>query len=189
MSTNIKIKRVCEFCKNEFIAKTTRTRYCSHKCNSRGYKKIAKEGKIAASNKETELIKNPQLESVKELEFLSINQTCLLFGISRRTLYRIIERGELDIAKFGKRTILRRCDLDAFFSVPPAQEVQNLTQRFPGIEQCYTITQIQKNFGISPAALYMLLQRQGIAKYAVGKFTYVAKRDIDIIFNTNGDGK
>nr|WP_255373831.1 helix-turn-helix domain-containing protein [[Flexibacter] sp. ATCC 35103] len=29
-----------------------------------------------------------------------------LLGISRSTIYRIIQRGELDIAKFGTRTVI-----------------------------------------------------------------------------------
>jgi excisionase family DNA binding protein len=39
-------------------------------------------------------------------DFLSVSQASLLFGISRRTIYRIISRGELDVAKFGTRTVI-----------------------------------------------------------------------------------
>ena len=46
MSTNIRVKRKCEYCKKEFTAKTIRTRYCSHQCNSRAYKKIKATEKI-----------------------------------------------------------------------------------------------------------------------------------------------
>lgn len=188
MSTNIKITRICEFCKNEFTARTTKTRYCSLSCNSRGYKALVKQAKITESNKQTEIAKNPLLEVVKSKDFLSVNQASTLLGISRRTIYRIISRGELDIAKFGTRTVIRRCDLDAFFTLPLDQSLRPV-QEFPGLENCYTITQIQQKFGISPGALYMLIQRNCISKYAVGKFNYVAKKDIDIIFNTQGHGK
>lgn len=189
MSTNIKITRICEFCKNEFTARTTRTRYCSLNCNSKGYKALVRQAKIEESNKQTEITKNPLLEVVKSKDFLSINQVSILLGISRRTIYRIIARGELDIAKFGTRTVIRRSDLDTFFTIPLDESLLQPVQEFPGLENCYTITQIQQKFGISPGALYMLIQRQGISKYAVGKFNYVAKKDIDIIFNTQGHGK
>ncbi len=46
MSTNIRVKRRCEYCKKEFTAKTIRTRYCSHQCNSRSYKKIKAAEKV-----------------------------------------------------------------------------------------------------------------------------------------------
>lgn len=183
MSTNIKITRICEFCQNEFTAKTTKTKYCSLKCSSRAYKARTRKCKIEESNRQTEIARHPQLEAVKTKDFLSVNQASLLFGISRRTIYRIISKGELDIAKFGARTVIRKCDMDAFFSIPLEESLLRPVQEFPGLENCYTITQIQQKFGISPGALYMLIQRQGIAKYSIGKFNYVAKKDIDIIFN------
>lgn len=189
MSTNMKLTRICEFCKNEFTARTTKTRYCSLSCNSKGYKSLARQSKITLSNKQTKTAKNPEIELVKTKDFLSVSEASLLFGISRRTIYRIISRGELDVAKFGTRTVIRRCDIDTFFSIPLDQSMLRPTQEFPGLENCYTITQIQQKFGISSGALYMLIQRQGISKFAVGKFNYVVKNDIDLIFNMKVHGK
>ncbi|WP_413998146.1 helix-turn-helix domain-containing protein [Flavobacterium sp. W1B] len=183
MSSNMKITRICEFCKNEFTAQTTKTRFCSLKCNSRAYKSRVKEAKIAESNKQTQAVRKPDLEVVKVKDFLSVNQASLLFGISRRTIYRLISRGELDIAKFGARTVIRRCDMDTFFSFPLEESILRPSQEFPGLENCYSITQIQQKFKISPGALYMLIQRYCIAKYAIGRFNYVARKDIDTIFN------
>ncbi|EJL62819.1 helix-turn-helix domain-containing protein [Flavobacterium sp. CF136] len=183
MSTNMKIARICQFCQNEFTAQTTKTQYCSLKCSSRAYKARTRQSKIDESNRQTEIAKNPQLEVIKTKDFISVKQASALFGISRRTIYRIISRGELDIAKFGTRTVIRRSDMDTFFTLPLDQTVLRPIQEFPGLDNCYTITQIQQKFGISPGALYMLIQRHGISKYSVGKFNYVAKNDIDIIFN------
>ena len=53
MSCKIEIKRICEYCNTEFTAKTTVTKYCSHKCNQRHYKAKVKEQKINKSNSET----------------------------------------------------------------------------------------------------------------------------------------
>ena len=58
-------------------------------------------------------------EELKEKPFLSISETCKLIGISRRTVYRMLERGELIAGKAGKRTILRRSDLDKLFDQAP----------------------------------------------------------------------
>ncbi|HEU4790333.1 MAG TPA: helix-turn-helix domain-containing protein [Flavobacterium sp.] len=183
MSSNIKIIRICDFCKEGFTARTTKTLYCSLKCSSRAYKSRTRQSKITESNRQTEIAKNPNLEIIKTRDFISVNQASVLFGISNRTIYRIISRGELDIAKFGTRTVIRKCDMDSFFSIPMQESLLRPVQEFPGLDKCYTITQIQQKFGISPGALYMLIQRHGIAKYAIGKFNYVAKKDIDIIFN------
>jgi len=84
MSTNIKIKRICEFCQNEFIAKTTKTQYCGLKCSSRAYKARTRQSKIDQNNKQTEIAKNPNLEIVKSKDFISVNHTSLLFETSRK---------------------------------------------------------------------------------------------------------
>jgi excisionase family DNA binding protein len=60
-------------------------------------------------------------EELKEKPFLSIAETCKLIGISRRTVYRMLERGELVAGKAGKRTIIRRSDLDKLFDQPRLQ--------------------------------------------------------------------
>lgn len=183
MSSNIEVIRICEHCKKQFTARTTRTRYCSHICNSRGYKSLVRKGKVEKSNNEIVQLLNTDLEKIKPLEFLKITQATLLFGISRSTLYRLVNNGQLDIAKFGKRTVIRRCDLEAFFAIPVQDVTLKTGQQFPGFDNCYTITEIQQKYNISSGALYLLIQRQGIVKYSVGKFTCVAKQDIDIIFN------
>ncbi|MBB1194967.1 DNA-binding protein [Flavobacterium sp. SOK18b] len=186
MSSNIEVIRICEHCKKQFTARTTRTRYCSHICNSRGYKSLVRKGKVEKSNNEIVQLLNTDLEKIKPLEFLKITQATLLFGISRSTLYRLVNNGQLDIAKFGKRTVIRRCDLEAFFAIPIQDVTLKTGQQFPGFDNCYTITEIQQKYNISSGALYLLIQRQGIVKYSVGKFTCVSKQDIDIIFNAAG---
>lgn len=183
MSTNIRIKRICDFCLQEFTAKTTKTKYCSHKCNSRAYKAAARKEKVETSNVETVKVINADMEKIKQREFLNITQAGRLFGISRRTVYRLIDRGHLNVAKFGTRTVIRKCDLEAFFAIPIIPQRLELVQSFPGVENCYTIGHAQTEFNISPAALYHLLHRHGIMKYCIGKFTYVPKAELDVIFN------
>lgn len=46
MSSNIRINRVCNYCNQKFVAKNFTTKYCSHKCNQRDYKRRIKEERI-----------------------------------------------------------------------------------------------------------------------------------------------
>jgi predicted nucleic acid-binding Zn ribbon protein len=39
MSSNIIVKRVCEFCHKEFTAKPTTTRFCSKQCSNKSSKR------------------------------------------------------------------------------------------------------------------------------------------------------
>ena len=65
MSSNIRVQKICEYCGEEFTAKTTQTRYCSHNCNSRDYKARKKAEKIERSKTTTILIKSKPIRELK----------------------------------------------------------------------------------------------------------------------------
>lgn len=115
MSSNIIVIRICEFCRNEFEARTTTTRYCSHKCNSRGYKQSVKELKIEISNRETITKSTLPYEILNSKPYLSILESCKLLGISRSTIYRLIQNNKIETHKIGKRTIIRNIDINNLF--------------------------------------------------------------------------
>ena len=115
MSSNIRVQRICQYCQITFEARTTVTKTCSDNCAKKLYKQKQKLEKVEASNKETEIIKLKPLEDLRGKEFLSITEACQLTGISRRTLYRMMDRNEVKKGKFGKRTIIRRSDIDKLF--------------------------------------------------------------------------
>lgn len=117
MSSKIEIERICEYCKQIFTAKTTKTRYCSHKCNSRAYKANVKDLKIEISNIETKKNMMSPIEEIKTKEFLSIKETYSLIGISKRTLYRLIKSEALHIDKLGSRTIIKRSEVNKLFKI------------------------------------------------------------------------
>lgn len=117
MSSKIEIEKTCYYCKQKFIAKTLTTKYCSHKCNQRHYKQRKREEKI--NNFKEEQINKPNKQLIKidlkNKEYLSITETALLIGISRRTVYRLISNKKLTSYKIGNRTILKRVDIDKLF--------------------------------------------------------------------------
>ena len=183
MSSNIQVQRICQHCGKEFTARTTVTQYCSDTCSKRAYKARLKVSKIEASNKQTQRIKNQPIEELKAKAFLSIADTCKLIGISRRTVYRMIERGELITGKAGKRTIIRRSDLEQLLfeqprTVAPQPEKQPEQKQFD-ISDCYNLTEVQDKYGISETALQNLIKRNSIPKIKKGWFAYVPKTVID----------
>ena len=187
MSSNIQVQRICQHCGKEFTARTTVTQYCSDTCSKRAYKARLKVSKIEASNKQTQRIKNQPIEELKAKAFLSIADTCKLIGISRRTVYRMIERGELITGKAGKRTIIRRSDLEQLLfeqprTVAPQPEKQPEQKQFD-ISDCYNLTEVQDKYGISETALQNLIKRNSIPKIKKGWFAYVPKTVIDKLLN------
>lgn len=115
MSSNIRIEKTCLHCAEMFIAKTTVTKYCSDNCAKRAYKKRKRQEKL-------QTIDNPSPSLVSEngvqsKDFLSIQDACKLLGTSRWTIYRMIDRKQLNAAKLGSRTIIKRADIEKLFAI------------------------------------------------------------------------
>lgn len=187
MSSNIEIQKICQFCNNQFTAKKTTTKYCSLKCSSKAYKQRDKNKKIENTNLETITIKNKTLLNIKLKEYLTVKEVSLLLGFSARTIYRLIKQNKVIAYNFSERmTVIKRSDIDALFETPdPEFEIvirRVEKKKQAEIKDCYTITEIQKKFNISNGALYNLLKRKNVPKFSKGKFTYVAKNDIEALF-------
>ena len=116
MSSNIYLQRICEHCGNEFTARTTVTMYCGDTCAKKAYKIRLRNKKVADSNKETAQLKEQPLKDLQSRQFLSVRETCMLLGISQRTIYRMIERKVLTPGKAGRRTIIARSQIDQIFN-------------------------------------------------------------------------
>jgi len=114
MSSKIEIKRVCEHCGQVFTARTTITRYCSHKCNSKAYKLQQKKDKIQQFNLVTKntILKaemDLSLSSVASLkETVSIKELAIVLGVSQRTLFRLIKDDKFPKIKLGRRLVFRK---------------------------------------------------------------------------------
>ena len=117
MSSNIKVQRICQYCGEEFTAKTTVTKYCSDNCAKRAYKAKKKEEKIEISNKETVRIKVKPIEELKAKEFLSVKDAALLLGCSVRTVYRLIDNETIKAVNLSERmTRIKRSELNNILS-------------------------------------------------------------------------
>jgi len=114
MSSNIRIEKICMNCGIKFTARTTVTQFCSDNCAKISYKKRKRQGKILnAIDRDRQA--NPFNPIVKQKDFLSIEETCQLVGASRWTIYRLIDNGRLRAGKLGRRTIIKRTEIDNLF--------------------------------------------------------------------------
>ncbi|WP_181306953.1 helix-turn-helix domain-containing protein [Rufibacter sp. XAAS-G3-1] len=121
--SNIRIERACQHCGASFEAKSTVTKYCGLRCGQRAYKLKVKLEKIEATKKEAAQVPaSKPFEELKAKEYLTIEELTQLLPISRRTVYRLIDRGELRVGKLGRRTLIRRSDIDLLFTTPKTPE-------------------------------------------------------------------
>lgn len=115
MSSNIRLKRICQHCSEEFIAKTTVTKYCGDNCAKRAYKARKRKEKIEQSNEETKNLIQQPIVQLQAKEYLTIAETSKLLSISRTTIWRMIKAKRLKAAKVGSRVIIQKSDLNNLF--------------------------------------------------------------------------
>ena len=179
MSSKIEVQRICERCGNEFTARTTVTRFCSHRCSSLAHKQRAKAAKVEKSNKETQRTKNQPIEELKAKEFLTVREVARLLNCSVRSAYYYIESGTIKAVNLGQRiTRVKRSEIDKLFEQPqPLTPIVKQTQ--VEISDCYNLSEVQEKYGISDRGLHELIKRNNIAKIKKGWFAYVPKSVID----------
>jgi excisionase family DNA binding protein len=115
MSSNMKILKTCEFCKQEFIAKKTTTKTCSHRCGQRLYKLNPRNDKTAQAELKVEnkqkpkvLITEEEMRVIQAKDHLTLKEAPLLLSVSPLTLRRWVFAGKVNSTKVGKKHMLKR---------------------------------------------------------------------------------
>lgn len=191
MSSNIQVQRICQHCGKKFTARTTVTQFCSDACAKRAYKVKIRLEKVEVSNRETQRIRNKPIEDLKARDFLTITEACELLSLSRWTIWRAIKNGELKAGKIGRRTLIRRMDLENLFEpftdkkanknegVQSGSDINISKTKDFDIVESYTLTEVQEKYRISETALQNLIRRNNIPKIKKGWYAYVPKKIID----------
>jgi excisionase family DNA binding protein len=110
MSSNIKIVKICEYCNQEFIAKTTTTICCSDNCSKRFYKLKIKNDKIAQAELKTEIKRKPktfiteeEIKAIQAKKNLTLVEAAILLNITPLTSRRWTLPGKMNSQKVGKK--------------------------------------------------------------------------------------
>lgn len=179
MSSNIKVQRICQHCGTEFTARTTVTKYCSHRCGSLANKALKRAEKVQKSNTETKQIKTKPIEELKAKEFLTVREVARLLNCSVRSAYYYIESGTIKAVNLGQRiTRVKRSEIDKLFEQPQPEQPKPEIKQFD-ITDCYTINEVLEKYSISETALHNLIKRESIPKIKKGWYAYVPKPIID----------
>ena len=177
-ASKIPIKKVCEHCKQEFIALKTTTKYCSHRCNSRAYKAQKREERV----RRTELSEQEKkVSDIIDKPYLSISEAGRLLGISRNKIYRYIYSGNLKAYNLSsQRSIVKREDIERMLAERPYEKRQPRDAIV--ITELYTTDEVCDIHNISRSSLFAIAKRENIPRtYNRGK-TYWSKRHIDAYF-------
>lgn len=176
MSTSkFRVQRTCEFCGKEFYAQKVTTRFCSRRCNELAYKKRRRQRQITEA--EARVLQKP-IEEVGNKEFLSLQDTSVLFGITKRSVYNLIYNGVLRAFRLSSRmTLIRRADIEQIFeSHVYTKKVK--PERKP-ITEFYTTTEIKEKFGVSESWVFKIGKEKNIPKILHHGKTYWSKQHVE----------
>ena len=118
MSSNIRINKICKHCGEVFVAKTFKTQFCSHSCNSKDYKKREKIRRMEEFKEEYKSdLKNSKsqsmnMEELKSKIYLSIAEVCLLVGMSDSTVRKFVKEGRLKTIRLGKKHLILKSQIE-----------------------------------------------------------------------------
>jgi len=114
MSSNLRIIKICAFCKQEFIARKTTTKTCSDPCAKRLYKVKQREKAINRVKIETMVKRKPsafiteeQVKVMQAKEWLTLKEAALLLNVSPLTLRRWVLAGKVKSDKVGRKHMFR----------------------------------------------------------------------------------
>ena len=95
-ASNIRIKKICQWCGVEFEAQKVSTKYCSHRCANLAYIQAVRDKRVRQAENETHYVKTEKpVENIKDKEYLSIAQAATLLGLSLQAVYKMIYTGHL----------------------------------------------------------------------------------------------
>lgn len=181
-ASKYKIQRKCKVCGTLFYAKTVSSWYCSRNCTCAAYRIKKREEKNEQKRKE----KASQIPD--DRPYISVAEAVALFGISRNSLYRLINNGTIPAINMGQRlTRISRAHLEASFPLieeqPKELPVTPASYKFDESD-CYTIGQITEIYGVSESTVYKAIRKQSIPSCQRGNYVYVPKVEIDKLFKS-----
>ena len=79
--SNIRIKKICEWCGQEFVAQKVTTKYCSHRCANLAYKQAIRAKRIQQEEQRIQIVKSEKpLMDIKDKEYCRSLRLLLCWG-------------------------------------------------------------------------------------------------------------
>ena len=188
-TSNIRIKKVCEWCKKEFYSQKCTTRFCCKRCAEYAYKDRKRQERKSYTEAQVQKCLHEKAQSeISVKEYLSISEVAKILGITRDGVYKLIYRGVLIAYKISSRfTVVFRKDIDAMIEARPYERKPKATslatdENGEAISKFYTTREIIEKFGVSNSWVFAQAKRYNIPKvYHRGK-TLWSKEHCDRVF-------
>ncbi len=161
MSSNLKIEKICQWCGKSFIARTTTTAYCSHRCSGLAYKERKRKKKVEECRSEIQRVQSGQAQ-IQEMDFLTPRKAAQLVGICYKTFYNYINNGTIKAWKLKRKTLVRRADVESLFSALP--ERMTVEKEKKAITEFYTTQEVMDKYRLSNGWFWKVAKEQNFPK-------------------------
>ncbi|WP_418190035.1 helix-turn-helix domain-containing protein, partial [Alistipes putredinis] len=180
--SNIRIKKICEWCGQEFVAQKVTTKYCSHRCANLAYKQAIRAKRIQQEEQRIQIVKSEKpLMDIKDKEYLSIAQAATLLGLSLQAVYKMIYTGHLVAYKLSSRlSFVRQSDIEEMLKRNPYKKRQP-KDTLP-ITDFYTTNEIKEKFGVKDSWIFHIAKEHNIPRTFNRGKTYWSKKHFDDYF-------
>jgi excisionase family DNA binding protein len=193
-TSNTRITKYCERCGSEFQAQRVTTRFCSHRCAELANKAAKRQEQIAQTEQQVRnYLREKSVEDIKHAELLSLRDAAKLFGVTRQTVYNMVQSGTLKAYRITSRlSRIRRKDIDDMLdaNVYPerckAADAVLTKEANNEITEFYTTKEVIEKFGISNTWLFKIAKQKKIPKTLFRGKSMWSKSHCDKIF---GKGK
>lgn len=190
MSTsNIRIKKICAWCGNEFEAQKSTTQYCSKRCAEHAYKdRKRQEKKQRVETYEVRRVETSKNDALKDKQYLTVIEAAQLLNRTRYGIYKLIYRGTLKAYRLSSQwTVIKKSDIEAMIEARPYERKPKTTETVSdengdAITEFYTTKEIIEKFGVSNSWVFAQGKAHNIPKvYHRGK-TLWSKVHCDRVF-------
>ncbi len=157
MSTsNIRIKKICAWCGNEFEAQKSTTQYCSKRCAEHAYKdRKRQEKKQRVETYEVRRVETSKNDALKDKQYLTVIEAAQLLNRTRYGIYKLIYRGTLKAYRLSSQwTVIKKSDIEAMIEARPYERKPKTTETVSdengeAVTEFYTTKEIIEKFGVS----------------------------------------
>jgi len=176
-----KIEKQCAVCGKPFIPKTIESIYCSKTCSNVAYRK--KKIQIKKEEERQAIV----AKVTDDRLYISVPEAIAMLGVAKSTLYRIIRQKKLPAINLGTRLVrIDRAAIEQMFPIrqTPLVKKEKPTTKLYSLEpeDCYTIGEISKKYGISDSSVYKHIRKFSIPTRQIGNYVYAPKSEIDNIY-------
>ncbi len=99
-TSNFRIKKICEWCGQEFVGQKVTTKYCSHRCANFAYKQAIRAKRVQQKSHKLKSSKAERiLKTLKRRNIFPFQKLRRLLGLSRQAIYTMVKAGHLKASK------------------------------------------------------------------------------------------